>query len=194
MESIINGNYRDKQVAMYGAVSGIQEERDRLQPAAPSIPLPTNMPTLTNHQVFYIINPSGGEEVKPWDKDNKYKDTELCQEGILGLTPTAGIRCDELPTVDTWFTVIDNSDDASEPWKSAIPLDTKWIRITLKGNNMTPVIASNNPADATQTCWEGANQIIKPNGYGGDCGPDGSIVKVKVTAGGTAYTNTPTVT
>ena len=57
METIINSNYRDKQVSMYGALSGIQEARDRLQPAAPSMPLPTDMPTLTNHQVFYIINP-----------------------------------------------------------------------------------------------------------------------------------------
>jgi Tfp pilus assembly protein PilX len=55
METIINSNYRDKQVSMYGALSGLQEARDRLQPAAPSMPLPTDMPTLTNHQVFYII-------------------------------------------------------------------------------------------------------------------------------------------
>ena len=67
METIINSNYRDKQVSMYGALSGLQEARDRLQPAAPSMPLPTDMPTLTNHQVFYIINPKGGETVAPWD-------------------------------------------------------------------------------------------------------------------------------
>ena len=30
METIINGNYRGKQLAMYGALSGVQEARDRL--------------------------------------------------------------------------------------------------------------------------------------------------------------------
>src|SRR5688572_29515981 len=135
METIINANYRDKQIAMYGALSGLQEARDRLQPATPSMPLPTDMPTLSNHQVFYIINPSNGETVAPWDLNNKYMDRELCQEGILDLTPTPGIPCTTLPTGTDWYTVIDNSDDANEPWKSSTPLDTKWIRVTLKGNN-----------------------------------------------------------
>jgi hypothetical protein len=194
METIINANYRDKQVAMYGAMSGLQEARDRLQPAAPAMPLPTDMPTLTNHQVFYIINPKNGETVAPWDLTNKYKDTELCQEGILDLTPTPGIPCNELPMGDDWYTIIDNSSDASEPWKSSTPLDTKWIRVTMKGNNMTPVVASGDAGVSTETCWDGSHQILKPNGYGPDCGPDGSIVKVTVTSGGIGYTSPPTVT
>ena len=193
METIINSNYRDKQVSMYGALSGLQEARDRLQPAAPSMPLPTDMPTLTNHQVFYIINPKGGETVAPWDLTNKYKDTELCQEGILGLTPTPGAPCNELPMGDDWYTVIDDSDDANEPWKSLTPLDTKWVRVTMKANNMTPVFASGTTV-STQTCWEGAHQVLLPAGYGPDCGPDGSIVKVRVTSGGTGYSSAPTVT
>jgi hypothetical protein len=178
---------------MYGALSGLQEARDRLQPAAPSMPLPTDMPTLTNHQVFYIINPKGGETVAPWDLTNKYKDTELCQEGILGLTPTPGAPCNELPMGDDWYTVIDDSDDANEPWKSLTPLDTKWVRVTMKANNMTPVFASGTTV-STQTCWEGAHQVLLPDGYGPDCGPDGSIVKVRVTSGGTGYSSAPTVT
>lgn len=196
METVINANYRDKQVAMYAAASGLQEGRDRLQPAAPSIPLPTEFPTMSNYQVLYIINPKNGETVAPWDRNNKYKDTELCQEGILGLTPTPGAPCDELPTGSDWYTVIDNSSDSSEPWKYTTPLDTKWIRVTLKGNNMTPVIATGpaNAGDPTQTCWNGIQQVLLPDGYGPDCGPDGSIVKVTVTAGGTGYTSNPTVT
>src|SRR5678816_3932307 len=56
METTINANYRDKQVAMYGALSGVQEARDRLQPAAPHVTVPTELPTLSNHMVIYIIN------------------------------------------------------------------------------------------------------------------------------------------
>ena len=33
MESAINSNYRDKQVALYAALGGLQEARDRIQPA-----------------------------------------------------------------------------------------------------------------------------------------------------------------
>jgi hypothetical protein len=194
METVINANYRDKQVAMYAANSGLQEARDRLQPAAPSVPLPTELPTLTNHQVLYIINPSDGETVAPWDLTNEYKDTELCQEGILGLTPTPGIPCNELPSGTDWYTVIDNSSDASEPWKYTTPLDTKWIRVTLKGNNMTPVAASGDGTVTTQNCWNGIQHILLPDGYGPDCGPDGSIVKVTVTSGGIGYTSPPLVT
>ena len=94
METMINANYRDKQVATYAALSGNQEARDRLQPAAPKVTVPTDVPTLTNHQVIYVINPSGGETIEPWNDDptNKYMDKELCQLGILGLTPTPGTR------------------------------------------------------------------------------------------------------
>src|SRR5262245_9519615 len=66
METIINTNYRDKQVAMYGALSGVQEARDRLQPSAPQVTVPDDLPTLSNHQVIYIINPKDGETIEPW--------------------------------------------------------------------------------------------------------------------------------
>jgi hypothetical protein len=194
MESNINANYRDKQLATYGAMSGIQEARDRLQPSAPKVPVPTAMPTLTNHQVIYVINPSGGETVAPWSSTNRYMDTELCQEGILGLTATPGIPCTTLPTGTDWYTVVSNTDVAYAPWNLATPTDTKWIRITLKGNNMTPVPVNGVSGTSTQTCWDGAHQTLKPGGYGDDCSPDGSIAAVNVTAGGTGYTSAPTVT
>jgi hypothetical protein len=196
METLINSNYRDKQLATYAALSGTQEARDRLQPAAPKVTVPTDVPTLTNHMVIYIINPSGGETVAPWDpsSNNPYKDTELCQEGILGLTPTPGIPCANLPTGSDWYTVVDNSDPANAPWNLSTPLEVKWTRLLLKANTSTPVVANGNPAVTTQTCWDGYNQIIRPAGYGPDCGPDGSIIKLTLTSGGTGYGANPTVT
>ena len=169
METVINSNYRDKQLAMYGALSGVQEARDRLQPSRPDVTVPTALPTLTNHQVVYIINPKGGETVAPWDLSNKYVDTELCQTGILGLTPTPGTPCTTLPTGSNWYTVVDNSQTSSAPWNLAAPTDTKWTRITIKGNNMTPVPVNGNGSTSTQTCWDGANQILRPRGYGTTC-------------------------
>jgi hypothetical protein len=194
METTINANYRDKQLAIYGAMSGVQEARDRLQPAAPKVTVPTDVPTLTNHQVIYIINPSGSETVAPWDSTNPYMDTELCQHGILGLTPTPGIPCTTLPSGSDWYTVVDNTDSAWAPWNLSTPTEMKWTRILLKANNSTPVAANGDTGDDTQNCWDGRNQLLKPSGYGSDCGPDGSIVKVVVTSGGTGYTSAPTVT
>ena len=196
METMINSNYRDKQVATYAAISGVQEARDRLQPAAPKVTAPTDVPTLTNHQVIYVINPSGSETIEPWNDapGNKYMDTELCQLGILGLTPTPGIPCTELPDGDDWYTVVNNTDAAWAPWNLSTPLDVKWTRIVLKANNSTPVAANGNSGVTTQTCWDGRHQLLRPAGYGPDCGPDGSIVKLEITSGGTGYTSNPTVT
>src|SRR5213080_5423542 len=42
MESAINSNYRDKQTALYAALAGLQESRDRIQPATANIVAPTD--------------------------------------------------------------------------------------------------------------------------------------------------------
>src|SRR6185436_19924268 len=68
METAINSNYRDKQGAMYAAMAGLQEARDRLRPWDPlaSMPAgrivaPPGLPSLTAANIVYIINPRGGE-------------------------------------------------------------------------------------------------------------------------------------
>src|SRR6185369_5996331 len=78
-------------------------------------------------------------------------------------------------------------------WGSSTPLDVKWTRITLKGNNMTPVAVNGNPGTDTQTCWDGAHQVLKPAGYGAGCDTDGSVAKVTVTSGGAGYVAAPVV-
>src|SRR5262249_52806439 len=44
MESAINANYRDKQVSIYASMAGLQEARDRIQPATHNIVAPTQLP------------------------------------------------------------------------------------------------------------------------------------------------------
>src|SRR5438094_10412363 len=44
MESSINSNYRDKQGSLYAALAGLQEARDRIQPATHNIVAPTSLP------------------------------------------------------------------------------------------------------------------------------------------------------
>src|SRR5437870_8461357 len=76
METSINTNYRDKQVAFYAALAGLQEARDRIQPATGDIPAPTALPSTSFQNIIYVL---ANSNVKPWDTSgtNKYFDTEL---------------------------------------------------------------------------------------------------------------------
>lgn len=193
-ESAINSNYKDAQIALYAAAGGLQEVRDRIQPATLSIVPPTRLPSLTAANVVYLINPKNGETVAPWDLNNTYRDTELCQENILGLTGPVGTPCDTLPSGSAWYATYNDSLTAAGVWRQTSPLDFKWVRVTLKKNNMTPVAANGSSTSSNQVCWDGAHQIMLPNGYGPECNRIGSVISVSVTNGGSNYTAPPTVT
>jgi len=104
-ETMIAVNYRDKQVATYAALSALEEARQRIHPQFGDLSIagytPTNIPSTSNGQVLYIINPNtaNGETVAsiaPWQyqiggKVNPYFDAELCQENMLGLAGTRGV-------------------------------------------------------------------------------------------------------
>ncbi|MFB3813251.1 MAG: hypothetical protein ACE14L_03995 [Terriglobales bacterium] len=195
LETGVAANYRDKETAIYAAMSGLQEARDRLIPIRTDPALaanpdpdgilpPADLPSLTAPNVIYIINPSPGETVAPWlpivdGRPNPYFDTELCHESILGLSGTPGVPCgpSDIPSGTAWFRVVDNSDASYNGfYKLNPPLAHKWTRITLKTANMNPnVWATGSSTDNTQMCWDGKNQIPRPAGHGPDCGPDGSI-------------------
>jgi hypothetical protein len=204
METNINSNYRDKQTATYAAMAALQEARDRIRdfdPTQPTphgrIPAPGGLPSLSVGNVIYIINPKTGESIRPWDGTNTYRDTELCKEHILGLTPTPGATpCgpSDLPTGSAWYTVYDDSLSSAYWWNMANPIDFKWVRITLKANNNTPVVANGVVSDGHQVCWEGERQILLPDGYGPTCARYGSIVQIPVLNPGANYTSQPTVT
>ena len=122
-ETTIAVNYRDKEIASYAAVSGLQEARDRLQPLYGDLsgfaalgrsiatgPAPTQLPGAAAGQVFYIINPNlaAGETaagIAPWNYNggnNPYFDKELCQEqnmNALGIATNApGSVCTVVPS------------------------------------------------------------------------------------------------
>src|SRR5262249_1981083 len=193
-ETAINSNYKDSQIAMYASLAGLHEARDRIQPSTANIVAPAAEPSLSAANVIYVINPSGGETVAPWDMTNKYADTELCQEKWMGLTGTFGIPCTTIASGSSWYQVKDNSQSSSAPWNLPVPTDMKWTRITVKSNTSTPVPATGSSSVSTQVCWDGHHQIIKPAGYGSNCWPDGSIASLTLLAPGTGYTGTPTAT
>src|SRR5262245_19442320 len=177
-ETAINSNYKDSQIAMYASLAGLHEVRDRIQPATHHIVAPAAEPSLSAANVIYVINPRAGELIEPWVMPSRYADTELCQEGVMGLTGTFGIPCTTIPSGSGWYSVKDNSQSSSAPWNLPISTDMKWTRITVKGNTMTPVPANGNSSISTQVCWDGHNQIVRPAGYGSNCWPDGSIASL----------------
>jgi len=221
-ETMIAVNYRDKQVATYAALSALEEARQRIHPQFGDLSIagytPTNIPSTSNGQVLYIINPNtaNGETVAsiaPWQyqiggKVNPYFDAELCQENMLGLAGTRGVACTGTGAVPSqacsvagsggggWCSYYDNSANATN-WKLAAPLDYKWVRITLKEDWNTPMyVPSPLLASGKQVCWDGGYQNQIPVGYGTNCqGTSGNVVVgVNVTAAGTGYTSAPTVT
>src|SRR6266516_4548012 len=193
MESAINSNYRDKQVALYASLGGLQEARDRIQPATHNIAAPDAPPSLTEPKVIYILADSS---VVPWNTSNKYFDTELCQERVLGLSGTPGVPCTTM--VDTantsWRTSVFDDDSLSAPWNLVHPIDVKWTRITMKANNAGPVAVNGDTANSMQVCWTGAHQVTLPPGYGATCGPNGSIAQLTLLTQGTGYTPVPAIT
>src|SRR5712671_955550 len=195
-ETTITSNFRDKQAATFAAMAGLQEARDRIQPVTHSITPPLDSPSLTAANVIYLINPKSGETIAPWNMSasNLYRDTELCQENVLGLTPNAGVPCTAVPTGSAWRSVVDNSLSGSAPWNLTNPLDVKWTRISLKTNNMTPVAVNGVSTSGAVVCWDGKHQIPLPSGYGPDCSPNGGIATVSLVTAGTGYTSAPTVT
>jgi len=194
-ETAINSNYKEAQIALYAATAGLQEARDRIQPATANIVAPTALPSLSAANVIYIINPRAGETIAPWDTTNRFFDTELCQEGVLGLSGPRGVPCTTIASGTSWYSVVNNSLSASAPWNLATPTDMKWTRITVKGNNMTPVPVNGDSTSSAEVCWDGHNQIAIPPGYGSNCRPNGSIASITLTAQGTGYNGLgPTVT
>src|SRR5439155_10680700 len=90
------------------------------------------------------------------------------------------------------YTTYDDSLSAAGFWHFTNPLDFKWVRITLKRNNMTPVVASGVSSNSNQVCWDGTHQLVLPDGYVPSCTRFGSVITISVTTAG-IYHSTPQV-
>jgi hypothetical protein len=200
-ETSISANYRDKQVAIYAALSGLQEGRDRLRrdgDLEKAELIPNALPSTTAKNVLYIVNPAPGEDVKPWDKNNPYFDTELCQEGVMGLSGTAGTPCDpnsgtSIPSGEAWFNTVNSWAIKDASGATLSPLSYKWVRITLKADNMTPLKIPS--GTGKQVCWDpNGHQIPLPAGSGTDCmPPSGTVADIQITDPGSGYVTAPTI-
>lgn len=188
--------------------------------------LPTNVPDAgfaNGGYVLYIVNPGTNETVNsiaPWNwngGNNPNFDTELCQENMFpGVVThgTAGVPCSGATAVPSnvctsvtaagngWCKYYDNSANATN-WKlkdtngNAIPLDYKWVRVTMKEDWNTPVyVPKAGVANGTQSCWDGNYQSQKPANYNSaNCQPTpgNAVIGLNLTAAGAGYTTAPTV-
>lgn len=233
-ETMIAMNYRDSQVASYGAVAGLQEARDRIHPVFGDLALagflPTNTPDagpLIGGYVLYILNPNPHKNetvasIAPWNwngGNNPYFDYELCQENMWSGTVTIGtpgVACSGASAVPSnactdvtaggvggWCRYYDNSANATN-WQlkdtngDPIPMDYKWVRISLKQdkNTLAYVPDVTTATGTTQVCWDGNYQSQLPNGYSSTCAlPSTSkVIGLNVTSAGSGYNTAPTVT
>ena len=243
-ETSISVNYRDKQAAIYGALAGLQEARDRIQPVTGDLGsglsgglgiVPTALPATGAPNVLYIINPAPGETVAPWlptisGQPNPYFDDELCHETYfvnhLGVTAgTPGSPCSPtatqpVPAGNAWYVYYDNSqkkyftggtsgtgsanaallETAYQLTSNStqVPLTYKWVRVTVKSDDMTPVsVTGGTSGSSTQLCWNqnAFRELPLPGNYNPDCTPIvGAITNIPVAANGAGYTSAPNVT
>ena len=171
-ETAISSNFRDEQTAFFSTRGGIEEIRDRMRQAAPTVPAGTNLwgnlntlnlPIGAGNSVVYVVNPAPGEVVRPWSamvggQPNKYVDPEICQEAPAG-TCTGALA---LPAGGGWYqTPVPTA--AGAPYAANPPLVWKWTRITLKTNgSVGPNYTNGNGSSLYANypvCWNGWNEI-----------------------------------
>jgi hypothetical protein len=152
-ETAVSSNFKSEETAYFAARAGVEEVRDRMLPSPPSpggafsinglLPAPTAMPG-SNPWALYILNgknPQTGANMAIGDVTNPANlaagsivaDDELCHDfyGYAGMTyAAANIRCsgsNGLPSGTNWYT--------STTSIAPLPVDYKWVRVTLKANN-----------------------------------------------------------
>lgn len=203
-ETSVDTNFRDQQVATYGALAGLHEARERLiiglDRGADDIAWPQGLPDPTKKNIVYIINPGPGQsfsDIQPWNPSNDYYDKELCTETLMSGFCTAGVP----PSNSNWYRAIDNSDSsAGGSWKNATSPSYRWVRIQLKADNTITNHPTRTGADGTQVCWSGVKtemgEAAAGANYNTDCSPKGAIDSITVIQGGHGYDPAapPTVT
>ena len=169
-ETLVNGNYRDTQLAFFAMRAGLEETLDRMRSnSIAPVTLPTAMPGAAN-SVLYIINPAGATDVvDPKNTANAYFDDEFCHETFSGLSlsnPATGIPCTAAPPSSNVAAYVNSF---SPNTNTASALKYKWARVTLKQNGTiaNTTVDSSQPA-STQVCFQtAANQEIPVSSIAG---------------------------
>jgi hypothetical protein len=171
-ETSINSNFRQEQVAYFGAKAGIEEARARMMASDPNTMFGVGQASLTCPNlnppnplfdqcqiaapgtsavpmVYYIVNPGAGPAVQPWNAGNAFADDELCHDGYLNLGLVAeppDVRCPvaalTTTTAPTGAALTYNTTSALPFSGTAGALPFKWVRISPKVNNSISYLQS----------------------------------------------------
>ena len=185
-EAAVSSNFKSEETAYFAARAGVEEVRDRMLPSPPSPggafslngSLPSALPGGGNPWALYVLNGKNGAganmsmaDVTNLTSTNPFADDELCHDfaSYSGMTyAAANVRCSGtsgLPAGTAWYTPTTSV--------SPLPVDYKWIRVTLKANNTyagTKGALFVDPAKpgANQVCWggsgAGAHQVVADAG------------------------------
>ena len=158
-ETNVSANFRDEQVAFFGARAGLEEIRDRMRGGATdsiSSNIPTAPPGSGNKSVLYITNPLGSESVQPWNTTgSNYPDDEICSTNAHEVTCTSGA-----PAGSPWYV----SGNYSTSYAASPKLNWKWARVTIKNNKSaggaSHTDSVNGANNTSQVCWNGVNQVV----------------------------------
>lgn len=178
-ETNVSANFRDEQVAFFGARAGLEETRDRMRGGATDS-LSANLPTVppgtagSNKTVLYLTNPSGSETVAPWNTTSvNYPDDEICSANAHEATCTSGI-----PAGNPWYV----SANYSTSYAASPKLNWKWARVTIKNNKSAGGASHtdlvNGANNTNQVCWNGTNEVV---GNASSCPANASLPVYMVT-------------
>lgn len=161
VETSINTNYKDTQLAFFAMRGRLEEMRDRMRANSVSpIAMPAAMPGAAN-SIRYIVNPSGAADVvDPITFGNTYFDDEFCHESFVGSGVTyvaPGTPC-PAASAPPALSVGPYVASASPYTNTAASLKYKWARITWKQNGTFPnAMVDSTQAAASQVCWNSAS-------------------------------------
>lgn len=186
-ETGVNSNYRQEEIAYFGARAGVEEARDRMATSGlageiPIASLPTVPPDQTGQagsSVIYLINQgTDPSTVQPWSGNTaNYMDDELCHDyaGFSQASVAPSVPCLSFPSNVTHSTVQTNT--TWNPWAgTSADLPYKWVRIAVKANSS---VQYGDPAsggtqtyysvDSTQAatqpvCYDNNNERVPPAG------------------------------
>jgi Tfp pilus assembly protein PilX len=171
-DASINSNFRAEQQAYFAARAGMEEMRDRMRTSSANTitttpGLPTAMPGLASNSVIYLINQgTDSTTIQPWDKTNKYYDTELCHDGFSTFSETnsgsADVQCSgsSLGSLASNYKAITSVLPFADK-SAAIPF--KWARLTLKQANsvLGHPVDPKNTSKTTPVCYNGTYEKDK---------------------------------
>jgi hypothetical protein len=165
-ETSVNWNYRQEQMAYFGAKAGVEEARARMMPSDPNTvylspgsatkplfdPALVAAPTTANSMIYYITNPGNGAAIQPWLSTDPYFDDELCHEGYTGFNTGATPPEERCPSGSLPGGSWHQSFASNLPFNGTLnALPYKWVRVAPKLNGSANYLSGSGASPTTAT-------------------------------------------